>query len=69
MSWWRATGVRCLKTAAEVALATIGTNAVGLTAVDWPGVVSASALGAVVCFLTCLAGLPEVEENPFRGED
>lgn len=62
MNWWKAAMVRCLKTAAETALAVIGTNAIGITEVDWLGVLSAAALGAVVCFLTCLAGLPEVED-------
>lgn len=56
-----------VRTAAESALALIGTNAVGVTDVDWVGVASASGLGAVIAILlalsdgSSLSGDPEVE--------
>lgn len=60
-NWFKAAGVRALKTVAQAAIATIGTSAV-LNEVDWLMVVSASVLAGVLSLLTSLAGLPEVEE-------
>ena len=37
LNWVNAAGVRALKTMAETALAVIGTNAVGITDVNWVG--------------------------------
>lgn len=59
--WFRAAGVRTLKTTAETAIALIGTNAIGITDVDWVGVLSACALSGVVTVLTCIKGLPETQ--------
>lgn len=61
--WLRAAGVRALKTAAQAAVALIGTNAVGVTDVAWGAVAGAAALAAVLSLLTSVAGLPEVEEG------
>ena len=58
-NWWRAAGIRAVKTVAQTAVATIGTAAV-LSAVDWKIVASASILAGVVSLFTSLAGLPEV---------
>lgn len=58
--WWKAAGVRAVKTIAQTAIATIGAAAV-LSAVDWPVVASASALAGVLSLLTSVAGIPEVE--------
>ncbi len=60
--WIKAAGVRTIKTVAETSLAIIGTNTMGITEVDWLGVVSAAALAGVVTVLTCIKGLPEIEE-------
>ena len=60
MTWWKAAGIRALKTLAQTAIATIGTSAV-LSEVNWLAVASASALAAILSLLTSLAGLPEVE--------
>ncbi len=57
--WWKAAGVRALKTVAQTAIATIGTTAL-ITEVNWVVVASASALAGVISLLTSLAGLPEV---------
>lgn len=59
--WLRAAGVRALKTAAQSAVALIGTNAVGVTDVAWGAVAVAAVLAAVLSLLTSVAGLPEVE--------
>ena len=59
--WIKAAGVRAIKTVAQTAVALIGTNAIGITEVNWIGVASGAALAGVVSLLTSLAGIPEVE--------
>jgi len=61
--WLKAAGIRAIKTVAQTAVALIGTNAVGITEVDWLAVLSASALAGVLSLLTSIAGLPEVQEK------
>lgn len=61
-TWFKAMGIRTIKTMAETALALIGTNMIGLTEVDWIGVGSAALLSGIVTILTCIKGLPEVTE-------
>ena len=63
LKWLKATGVRAVKTMSETALAIIGTNAIGVTEVNWVGVVSACALSGVITVLTCVKGLPELKEE------
>lgn len=58
--WFKAAGVRVIKTMAETAIAMIGTNLIGITDVDWLGLLSACALSGVLTALTCIKGLPEV---------
>lgn len=59
--WFKAAGVRAVKTMAQTAVATIGTSAV-LDDVNWVAVVSASVLAGILSLLTSIAGLPEVKE-------
>lgn len=61
IKWIKAAGIRAIKTVAQTAVALIGTNAIGITEVDWIGVASGAALAGVVSLLTSLAGIPEVE--------
>lgn len=58
--WWKAAGVRAIKTCAQTAVATIGTSAF-MGDVAWPLVGSASLLSGILSLLTSVAGLPEVE--------
>lgn len=60
--WWKAAGIRAIKTLAQTAVATIGTSYV-ISDVDWKIVLSASALAAVLSLLTSVAGLPEVTDD------
>lgn len=50
-AWLRKCAIRTVKTMAETALGVIGSNAVGVTDVDWLGVISAAALAGVVTVL------------------
>ena len=59
--WWRAAGVRALKTVAQTAVALLGVGTV-LSDIDWLQVLSASVLAGVLSLLTSVAGLPELEE-------
>ena len=64
--WFKAAGIRAIKTVAQTAVATIGT-AVAMGDVNWVLVGSASALAGVLSLLTSVAtGLPEV--NNEKGE-
>ena len=59
-NWWKAAGVRAIKTVAQTAVAMIGTSVV-ISEVDWVMVVSASVLSGVLSLLTSVAGLPELK--------
>ena len=58
--WFKAAGVRAIKTVAQTAVATIGTASV-LGEVNWTMIVSASLLSGLVSILTSIAGIPEVQ--------
>ena len=60
--WFKAAGIRSLKTVCQTAVATIGTSA-ALSSVDWRVVISASLLAGVLSVLNSFAGLPEVTEE------
>ena len=62
MKWWKAAGIRAVKTVCQTAIATIGTSAV-LSEVNWAVVASASILAGVLSLLTSVAGLPEVDKE------
>lgn len=63
IDFWKAAGIRALKTVCQTAISTIGTTAL-ITEVNWAVVASASALAGVLSILTSIAtGLPEVPEE------
>ena len=58
--FWKAAGIRALRTICQTAVATIGTTAV-IQDVDWILVGSTSLLAGILSVLTSIAtGLPEV---------
>lgn len=61
-TWFKAAGVRAIKTIAQTAVATIGTSA-AMGDVNWLAVGSASLLAGILSLLTSIAGLPEVKEE------
>lgn len=58
--WWKAAGVRAVKTVAQAAVAAIGTTAL-FSEVDWLVVGSTALLAGALSLLTSVAGLPEAE--------
>lgn len=61
LKWLKSVGIKTVKTMAETAIAVIGTNAIGITEVDWLGVLSAVALSGVVTVLFNIKNIPESE--------
>ena len=66
--WWKAAGIRAIKTVAQTAVATIGTS-VALNDVNWIMVASASVLAGILSLLTSVAGLPEATEETAEIEE
>lgn len=61
--FWKAAGIRAIRTVCQTAVATIGTSVL-LTDVNWAAVASASALAGILSLLTSVAtGLPEIRED------
>ena len=66
--WWKAAGIRAIKTVAQTAVATIGSSMV-ISDVNWVMVGSAAVLAGILSLLTSVAGLPEVEMAKELQED
>ena len=60
--WWKAAGIRAVKTFAQSMIGVIGASAM-ISAVDWRTVLSSATLAALMSLLTSVAGLPEVKEE------
>ena len=59
--FWHAALIRAIRTAAQTAIATIGTSAM-LSEINWQAVVSTTAVATILSLLTSIAaGLPEVK--------
>ena len=60
--WFKAAAVRAVKTMAQTAVSLVSVGAV-MSDINWPMVVSASAVAGIVSVLTSVAGIPEVSED------
>ena len=59
--FWKAAGVRALRTAAQTAIAAIGTDSL-MSEINWIAVGSTTAVATILSFLTSIVtGLPEVK--------
>jgi hypothetical protein len=64
----RALLIRAVRTVAQTAVSLIGTNAMGITDVNWIGVASGAALAGIVSVLTSIAtDLPEAPKGGDNG--
>ena len=61
-NWFKAAGIRAIKTVAQTAVAMLTGEMVGIVEVNWLNVLSVSAMAGVVSLLTSVAGLPELKE-------
>lgn len=59
--WWKAAGIRAVKTMAQTAISLIPA-ATMIKDVNWPVVVGTASLAGLTSILTSLAGLPECKE-------
>lgn len=61
-AWFKAAGIRALKTIAQTAVGMLSGDLIGILEVNWISVLSVSATAGVLSLLTSLAGLPEVDQ-------
>ena len=57
--WLKSVAIKTVKTMAETAIGVMGTNTVGITDVDWVGVLSAVAFSGFVTVLFNIKNFPE----------
>ncbi len=65
--WWKAAGIRALKTVCQTAVSML-TIGQAVLEVNWLNVLSVSAVAGVISILTSVAGLPEVDNADKGGE-
>lgn len=61
-NWWKAAGIRAIKTVAQTAASLITVGSL-ITDIDWVALVSVSLVAGVYSLLTSIGGLPEVEKE------
>lgn len=66
--WWKAAGIRAIKTMAQTAVAAIGTSTM-VSEIGWAAVGSATVIAGLLSILTSLAGLPECNEENEEGDE
>lgn len=60
--WWKAAGVRAVKTMAQTALSML-TVGQAVMEVNWMNVLSVTATAGIISILTSIGGIPEVKEE------
>ena len=63
-AFWTATAERAIKTAAQSVITLIGTDAVGILALDWAQILSVTATMTLLSVLTSVASGPIGEPGP-----
>ena len=66
IEWWKAAGVRAVKTVAQTAVASIGTDLAGIMDVPWPVIASTAALAGVLSLLTSVVLAHGGSPNPLK---
>jgi hypothetical protein len=66
--WWKAAGVRAIKTVAQAAVSTYGAMNLISTVEDAKTIVLTSLFAGVLSILTSIAGLPELKQNDRKEE-
>ncbi len=61
--WFRAAGIRAIKTWCQAFIALVPTTAVVISDVNFEVCISGATLAAVISLVTSLAGLPEVDKE------
>lgn len=61
-TWWKAAGIRAIKTMAQTAVSMITVGQAVLD-VNWLNVLSVSLVAGILSLLTSIAGLPELENE------
>lgn len=61
-AWWKAAGIRAVKTVAQTAVALLPASA-AIQQIDWITVAGSALLAGVISLLTSLAGIPEVKSE------
>lgn len=61
-AWFKAAGIRALRTVVQAAIAAIGSGTM-FSNIDWKLVVITSLLAGLLSILTSVAGLPETKES------
>lgn len=61
--WWKAAGIRAIKTVAQTAVSTYGAMNLISTVEDVKTIVLTSLFAGVLSILTSMAGLPELKQN------
>lgn len=61
-AWFKAAGIRALKTFCQGLVTLIGSDMINIIDLDWMKMIGICSTMAVVSLLTSIAGLPEVNE-------
>ena len=62
-AFWKAAGIRAIRTFAQSLIAGIGAGAVAVHEINWGYALSVAATAAILSILTSLTRLPEVDEE------